>query len=109
MIEELSKDIAEWNKNQFPEATLESQLLKLEEEVEEAEESKGIDYLKELVDIFIVASSLTYRFNSFIGKHTLLMLEDMLKGNDKFVKLVEEKMEINRKRKWSFINGTYHH
>ena len=50
---------------------------------------------------------LAKRFNSHIGGYFLGLLDEYpvprLKDE------VEKKMSINKKRKWTFVNGVYHH
>lgn len=110
-LDSLSVKIADWHKETFPKATLESQLLKEEEEIMEMDISISLmDGFKELVDVFIVASALYYRFGSHLGLHTLDIIKERVKYNTHFIDYVNEKMELNKKRNWKEVSeGYYHH
>lgn len=83
MNNETIKTIIEWHEKTFPDATLEGQKAKFQEEFQEWSESHRIH---ELADMFIVAS--------------MYVLQQIV--NDKMIK--------NRKRIWNKTgNGTYHH
>ena len=107
----LDDKIVEWHKNTFPDATLESQLLKLDEELKEVvdaqrngEKEKSYD---ELADVYIVSLVLAKRFDSTTGKYFLGLLEEHPAPES--LKRVEKKMEINAKRKWIKKDGVYRH
>lgn len=110
-LDKLSNEIGAWNQMQFPNATMISQMEKLEEEIEEMDMSVSImDNFKEIVDVFIVASALYYRFGSHLGLHTLDIIKERVKYNNHFYDMVKEKMEINKKRNWKEVSdGVYHH
>ena len=97
MIEE----IVEWHKKTFPDATFESQILKLEEEL--FEYNKSYDE-EELADVLIVSIVLAKRFKSQIGYDIFAYYYD--KCCDE---LIIEKMKINKKRTWHKVNGVYRH
>jgi predicted house-cleaning noncanonical NTP pyrophosphatase (MazG superfamily) len=109
---ELSEEIAKWHEATFPDVTEESQILKLQEEIKEFENSEDHD-IEELADVFIVCSSLIHRWNNLIGNGVALMLFPL----DKTVNDLKElksavllKMLTNVERKWvKQENGTYHH
>lgn len=115
-LDKLDKEIIKWHKKTFPDATLEGQLLKLHEEVDEYEKVHTLeDKTKELADVYIVAEALTrwgcslgikvfkYIFASYFG----LCGKDAV---DTIFKEVKNKMEINKKRIWKKTkDGVYHH
>lgn len=105
------KTIAEWHKRTFPEATLESQLLKLDEELKEVVAAKRArefeHFYNELADVYIVACSLKIRFNSTIGSYFLGLIEENPAPN--MQERIDKKMDENLKRKWEFKNGVYRH
>ena len=103
--------IVEWHTKTFPDATLDSQLLKLDEELKEVvdaqrngEKEKSYD---ELADVYIVSVVLAKRFDSITGKYFLGLLEEH--PAQESLKRVEKKMKINAKRKWIKKNGVYRH
>lgn len=110
---ELSKEIAKWHKATFPDATEESQLLKLQEEIKEFENADDDTRFEELADIFIVCSSLIHRWNNLIGNGVALLLFPLNKSSELLKELksaVLLKMLTNVERKWvKQENGTYHH
>lgn len=105
-------DVEEWNKRTFRDATLGGQLEKLEEEMTEFQKAQNKEEAtKELADIFIVLGGLI-RWNSRIGVFFENFYFDNLKTSalERISKAIEEKMEINRKRKWHKTgNGKFHH
>lgn len=108
---ELSNEITKWHEECFPDATLEGQLIKLEEECNEwmtAVEPENS--AKELADIFIVCCGLK-RWDSIVGKIlTLDLLNDLTHYNDVFYKQVYNKHQKNKSRIWQkTAEGTYHH
>lgn len=108
---ELASEITEWHENCFPDATLEGQLVKLEEEFTEWMAATGVeDSGKELADIFIVCCGLG-RWNSVTGRIiTMGLLNDLTHYNDVFYKQVYNKHQKNKARAWAkTTEGTYHH
>lgn len=108
-------EIKDWNKKTFRNATLEGQLMKLEEEYQEMIKAMGTsDYWKEKADVMIVLAGLQ-RFNSFIGHYmTISILDEMEQNRPEELKVLAEamrtKMIKNRARKWHMCgNGLYHH
>lgn len=104
--------IAKWHEETFPDATLEGQLKKYDEEKEEFAKSDRKD-LSELADMFIVACGVA-RFDMCWGIYTLNNVSFWrdVSGFDtrKLCEAIEKKMEKNRKRVWEKIgNGTFHH
>lgn len=92
----------------FPNATLESQVWKLEEEIQEFEDAYKWEKINELADIVIVLGGL-YRWCPRVVYH----FYDGLACMDYNWSLVEEevnrKWQINLKRKWEWNGKTYHH
>lgn len=105
---ETPKSISEWSEQVFPTLTKDSQLEKLIEETREFIDAKTEEEkIKELADVYIVASILKERFNCMLGF-------DMYRGcyKDNMTKVysaIDEKMKINRSRVWEYKNGVYHH
>lgn len=83
---ELAVEITEWHLNCFPDATLDGQLLKLEEELREWKEAVTVeDSGKELADVFIVCCGLS-RWHSITGRIISLgLLNDITHYNDVFI------------------------
>lgn len=116
MFENEMKEIEDWNRATFKNATKAGQLMKLEEEMWEAAEASEGDtkhFVEEQADVWIVLAGLR-RFNSAIGH----ALEISLKKNSlsmpetKIVMLsaILRKMDINKSRKWDKpVNGLYKH
>lgn len=110
---ETIKSIADWNEQTFPDATFDDQRQKFYEEMGEYNNTDHKD-ISELADMFIVACG-AIRFDLleamfelgtvcyFANKNHEMRLKELRKA-------VNDKMEINRKRKWGKTdNGTYHH
>jgi hypothetical protein len=108
---ELAVEITEWHLNCFPDATLDGQLLKLEEELREWKEAVTVeDSGKELADVFIVCCGLS-RWHSITGRIISLgLLNDITYYNDVFYKQVYNKHQKNKIRVWQkTTEGSYHH
>lgn len=103
----LKKEIIEWHTKTFPDATMEGQLIKLEEELNELVNAKNKkEKLKEAADVYIVLCGLK-RWNSYIGK---FMIQEWFLGADDLYNAVVEKMNKNKARVWAkTTEGTYHH
>ena len=108
-----TEKIVEWHKNTFVNATLENQLLKLEEELTEVVDAQRAAKLEEsydeLADVYIVAIVLKHRFNSTAGSYFVGLCE-YCPPKDLY-KRVDKKMNENVKRKWKFDPdaGVYRH
>lgn len=111
------KRITEWHKATFPNATLASQLVKFNEEINELDISED-KREKELADVVIVAIVLFNRFNCKIGFLAINSFINQLLGSimnpveaQQYInRLVNEKMEINSKRTWEeTASGEYRH
>lgn len=112
-MKETIKTIMDWHEQTFPDATLNSQLVKYQEEQREWVES-GCKDITELADMFIVACGLA-RFDIHEGLYALSDVYDWYSGEasldmTNLIAEVEEKMKKNRKRDWAkTAEGTYHH
>lgn len=111
--------IAQWHKETFPDATLDSQKLKWAEEKREWEESRHavtvdvvIGDISELSDMFIVACGLT-RFSDPEAMFCFATVAHELYNSSYATKdladAIDEKMAKNRSRTWKNINGLYKH
>ena len=100
--------MADAHKKLFPNATAESQLWKMEEEIQEFEEAirKRDDgqFVKEHADIIIVCGGL-YRWFPKTAK----AIYDYYGCHKLIEKEVNRKWQINLKRKWEWNGKTYHH
>ena len=110
-MEETIQSIIQWHTETFPNATLEGQLQKFEDELQELLESNYED-ITELADIFIVACGIC-RFSLTRGMTAFWKVADLTAGmlliKEQFEAAVDEKMAINRKRKWGCNKGYYQH
>lgn len=97
----------------FPKATLESQVWKLEEELNEFKQAETEkDELKELADVVIVCCGL-YRWCPLIAQQQTCDVYNALGYIDVVPIYLENeinrKWQINLKRKWAWNGKTYHH
>lgn len=111
-MKETIKTIIEWHEQTFPDATLEGQRAKFEEELGEYEEARS---MLELADMFIVACGVA-RFDSAWALRCFGIVSKKLRtwetlGVAGALQLtIDEKMAKNRKRVWNKTGGgTYHH
>lgn len=94
----------------FPNATLESQAWKLEEEIQEWHNALGrATELQELADIIIVCGGLTRWCPSVAGVVCGLCVIHSRSFDDDIEAEVNRKWQINLKRKWEWNGKTYHH
>lgn len=103
-------DVIVWNKKTFSLLTETSQYRKFQEETTELNKTrfKSKKYFKELADCYIVAFGM-FRFDLKIAIRFLKYL-DYYNCDSKIIsKAIKEKMEINKKREWKYVNGIYHH
>lgn len=110
---ETIKKIIEWSEFAFPDATLYGQIEKYNTEFEEYfGANTDSDKLKELADVFIVAFSIS-RFDIGEGLYYIddawQLYSDSPFSLDEVVEAIENKMAINRQRKWKKQNGQYQH
>lgn len=112
----LIEEIVSWHKKTFPEATEESQVLKLDEELKELKKASidgDMNQVKnESIDVVIVSSVLKDRYSNALGDVVFSSIMDKISSVADFNEVVvalENKFEINKKRKWTFENGVYRH
>lgn len=111
-MKETIDTIITWHKNTFPDATLDGQKTKFEEELNEYRQDKT---MLELADMFIVACGVA-RFDSIVAlEYFAVVFKALLEWKiigawGVLQEVVNTKMEKNRKRVWKKTgNGTYHH
>lgn len=120
-MEQLEQEVIEWHTATFPQATLESQILKWQEEFRELKQANNYrSYLLELCDCIIVATAfkrygeagevLSKTFND-----CLLTILNNKKENWEFNseilnRFIKAKLEINKNLKsWEFVDRVYKH
>lgn len=90
-MDDIEKDIVEWHRSTFPNATAQAILDKLDEEIAEAQDCYGFGNLQQLLeecaDIFIVACSLAAR-------------RDLFEDNVSMTRVIRDKMAVNKARVW---------
>ena len=92
----------------FPKATLESQVWKLEEEIQEWHNALGRENERqEVADIIIVCGGLTRWCPSVAA--VVVSLYFRYTHIKEIEQEVERKWQINLKRKWEWNGKTYHH
>ena len=96
------QSIGEWHAVTFPDATIDTQLLKLEEEMKEFNANPCVE---EAVDIYIVACALTHRYQSVIG---MSVLNSNANRDLAFFKALADKMDKNMKRSWAQTTPGYY-
>lgn len=108
----LFEKVSKVHEQLFPNATLESQCAKFDEEYKEFEDADGIDICLELADCFIVAAGI-YRFNKglgdFIGKSISASLKDNQSLRGSLAVAIVTKMNKNIDRQWNNKDGYYKH
>ena len=123
--EDIAKDIVDWHKANMPNATLESQLLKLEEELKElfnaakkVADSKKRDTalqataFEETADVLICCIVLQERYNSAIGAVVANCIAPDADGGIKYLTFmaIAKKMIKNKARTWEEVKpGYYRH
>ncbi len=111
---ETIKTIIEWHEQTFPNATLEGQLTKFDDEVKEFWECElqSEEAATELADCFIVACGIA-RFSAAEAAGAFSFVDSYIAAEIKFKEMfenaIQNKMAINRKRKWSIGKGNYQH
>lgn len=111
-MSETIETIIQWHKETFPDTTLEEQLHKFELEKNEFLEAKSENAVKEIADMYIVSCGFN-RLNQSLSKllfkkvDSACLLIDVT--NEELQKAINEKMAINRKRKWHKVNGEWRH
>lgn len=111
-MSESIKSIIEWHEQTFPMADLQGQLAKFDDELAEYGES---ECLEELADLFIVACGIA-RFDNVSALVAFERVCEILKlwrvNYGKPVPLqmaIDNKMAVNRNRKWAVGKGNYQH
>lgn len=111
-MESYLKRMSKEHEKLFPLATLGTQALKLDEELSECEKAEDLfEVQNELADSLIVCCGI-YRF---APKTALVVATSILSTAESFgfksilLKKANEKWEVNKKRKWKYENGIYHH
>lgn len=105
--EKLEREIIDWHAKTFPDATMEGQLIKLEEEMNElANSANSEEGLKEAADVYIVLCGLkrwNCQIEKFVTRFWFVPVSTLYKA-------VVEKMNKNKARVWAkTAEGTYHH
>lgn len=107
----LMNAIVNWHTRTFPDCTKAEQLLKLDEELQEVcdfmRQNKRPQAYEELADSYIAAVALAVRFKSTIGRYFIGLIADY--STPELLKKVNQKLAINKKRKWLKVNGVYRH
>lgn len=103
-MSESIKTIIQWHEQTFPDATLEGQIEKFDDEVKEFYEAELLsdEAATELADCFVVGCGMA-RFSFLSAMNAFSFVLGYLVGEDEFAKkflsAVENKMQTNRKRK----------
>lgn len=110
MLDETIQSIIEWSAKTFPNATLDGQWDKFDEERTEWEQSDKD--ISELADMFIVACSIG-RFNAQDAFSAFASIYEQFEKNhiswSVFQSAINKKMQINRARSWEGKDGQYKH
>lgn len=111
---ELEQEVIETHKQLFPNATLESQLAKLQEEIEEVENASNMqEFYREISDCYIVAFGLK-EFSQYAYELALFRikaLEDTVDWeipDESFENMIKDKMDINKSRTWEQTSDGYY-
>lgn len=108
-FQELAKKITEVHEELFPDATLETQCAKFEEEFEKFRSAKNDEEIKfALADMFIVVCGIR-RFNYGIFHMIFYGILQGIPDNHEFAETIINKMNKNIKRKWDNKDGYYKH
>lgn len=112
-MKESIKSIIEWHEKTFPDATLEGQIKKFNEEYNEYHVASPD--MRELADMYIVVCGIA-RFDGVIALEFFSVVFQILHSWNTvgavyvFKEIIDEKMEKNRKRIWKKTGeGVYHH
>lgn len=118
-MKESIHSITQWHEQTFPDATLETQREKFKDEMDElsAAMKTGVvkDIMTELADCAIVACGLcrygfagTAAFNTIF--ETIALMQNHIENPLRLLlDAIDNKMAINRQRKWANNNGKYQH
>lgn len=112
-FDELAEKVSEIHEQLFPDATLESQIKKFEEEYEEVEHAAKVlmsdeEIKNELADLFIVACGIK-RFSKPLSIFLQAGLVKGIPDSQEYAEAIVAKMNKNIKRKWNNKNGLYKH
>lgn len=111
--EKTQNELCKWHKKTLPHVTLATQLLKLEEELDELAKAKTEnDIAMELTDVIICSFILAERFKSHVGYTVFNSMERLMDGQmtGRVQVYLSLKLEINKSRKWKEIEpGVYKH
>jgi tRNA(Met) C34 N-acetyltransferase TmcA len=113
---QLEKKIVEWHSKTFLKATLESQIDKLKEEIEEVKNSSNMrEFYTELADTYISCIALQ-RWSGYAMELAYFIIRELEKSvnweipQESFEKMIADKLEINKSRTWAKNElGVYHH
>lgn len=109
----LAEKVSEVHAQLFPDATLESQIKKFEEEFAEVEHAASVlksdeETKNELADLFIVACGIK-RFSEPLFTILQAGLVKDVPDRLEYAEAIVNKMNKNIKRKWNNTNGLYKH
>jgi hypothetical protein len=108
-MEETIKSIIEWHEHTFPDATLDGQIEKFNDEHKEWERAEtDEDEIQEAADMFIVCCGIA-RFSLRIALSFFDIVAMVSSAYAGFDDVINEKMQINRQRKWAVGKGNYQH
>jgi hypothetical protein len=115
-MKETIKSIIEWHEQTFPDATLEGQIEKFQDEEKEfylelTKPDNRVNTMYELADMYVVACGIA-RFSfidTLVAFHKAAQAELQCLSGDELPSYINKKMEINRKRKWTIGKGNYQH
>lgn len=112
-FKELAEKIMEVHTQLFPDATLESQIKKFEEEFEEVEYAAYVlksdeEVKNELADLYIVACGIR-RFSKPLFIILQASLINDVPNSQEYAEAIITKMNKNIKRKWNNKDGLYKH
>lgn len=109
--EKTQNELCKWHKKAMPHATLATQLLKLEEELDELAKAKtDNDFAMELTDVIICSFILGKRFKSHVGFTVFNAMQRMMDGTmtGKVQVYLSLKLDINKSRKWKETKPGYY-
>ena len=108
-MKETIESIIKWHAETFPDATLDGQIEKFNDEHKEWERAKtDTEEIQEAADMFIVCCGIA-RFSLRIALSYFDIVEMISSGYAHFDNAINEKMAINRKREWVIGKGNYQH
>lgn len=109
-----NEEFIEWHKKAFPNATMASQIEKLEEEMKELEKAGESDAVEELADVLICCMVLGLRFDctfaTYLFNAMLALICDEPDDRVEILNVVQAKINKNVARKWVEVKpGYYRH